>query len=211
MDFAIKSLLPQATGSASSTNVVDQDPAKMAEEFAKMLVAQIQNQDPQNPMDASEIIAQNAQFTASLATVRLANQMAHYSQIASSIQVMGRPAEYIDPNDFTQTPETGVITGADYSTTPPGLIINGKLIPMDNILRIDQASAPDSATATNTLQAVTKQNQIQLLGKTVEYFDPSTNANVVGVVDEVDLLSSQGYLTINATSVPLANIVRVIN
>ncbi len=183
----------------------------MAEEFAKMLVSQIQNQDPQNPLDPSQIIAQNAQFTASLATVRLANQMAHYSQIATSMQVMGRPAEYIDPQDFTKTPEMGVITGADYSTTPPGLIINGKLIPMDNILRIDQAPAPDSATATNTLQAVNKQSQLQLLGKTVEYFDSATNANVVGVVDEADLLSSQGYLTINGASVPLADIVRVIN
>ena len=211
MDFAVKSLLPQATGSARSTNVVDQDPAKMAEEFAKMLVAQIQNQDPQNPMDPSQIISQNAQFTASLATVRLANQMAHYSQIETSMQIMGRPAEYIDPQDFTKTPEMGVITGADYSTTPPGLIINGKLIPMDNILRVDQAPAPDSATATNTLQAVNKQSMLQLLGKTVEYFDSATNANVVGVVDEADMLSSQGYLTINGSSVPLADIVRVIN
>jgi len=31
------------------------------------------------------------------------------------------------------------------------------------------------------------------------------------VVDEADLQSAQGYLTINATSVPLANIIRVIN
>ncbi len=211
MDFAIKSLLPQAKGSASSTNVVDQDPAKMAEEFAKMLVAQIQNQDPSNPMDASEIISQNAQFTASLATVRLANQMAHYNQIASSVAVMGRPVEYIDPNDPTQTPETGIITGADYTTTPPGLIINGKLIPMDNIIRVDAPSAPDSATATSQLQQTTQLKQLQLVGKTVEYFDQGSNSNVVGVVDEADLQSTQGFLTINATSVPLANIIRVIN
>ncbi|PIQ24954.1 hypothetical protein COW36_06255 [bacterium (Candidatus Blackallbacteria) CG17_big_fil_post_rev_8_21_14_2_50_48_46] len=211
MDFAIKSLLPQATGSASSTNVVDQDPAKMAEEFAKMLVAQISNQDPQNPMDASEIISQNAQFTASLATVRLANQMAHYNQIQTSIAVMGRPAEYIDPNDFTQTPQTGLITGVDYTTTPPGLIINGALIPMDSILRVDQAQAVDTATATSQLTAATRQNQLQLVGKTVEYFDPTSNTNMVGVVDEADLQSTQGYMTINATSVPLTDIIRVIN
>jgi len=30
-------------------------------------------------------------------------------------------------------------------------------------------------------------------------------------VDEADMLSSQGYLTINGSSVPLANVVRVIN
>src|SRR5688500_13844531 len=105
MDFAIQSLLPKASGKASSRNVVDQDPAAMAEEFAKLLVAQISNQDPEAPLDPSQIITQNAQFTASLATVRLANQMAHYEQVAASMQAIGKPAEYLDPNDFTETPQ----------------------------------------------------------------------------------------------------------
>jgi flagellar basal-body rod modification protein FlgD len=211
MDFSIKSLLPYGGGSASSTNVVDQDPNQMAEEFAKMLVAQISNQDPNNPMDPSAIIAQNAQFTSSLATVRLANQMAHYQQISASIDVMGRPAEYIDPNDFTQTPQIGTITGADYTTTPPGLIINGTLIPMDNIIRVDQLPAVDSASAASQLQQTTQMKQLQLIGKTVEYFDSTTNSNAVGVVDEADLQGTEGYMTINAMSVPLSDIIRVIN
>lgn len=209
MDFAIKSLLPTSAGSSSSTNVVDQDPAKMAEEFAKMLVAQIQNQDPESPLDASEIISQNAQFTASLATVRLANQMAHYEQIASSMRVVGKPAEYLDPMDITNTPEIGVITGADYTTQPPSLIINGKKIPMDNILRVD--SDVGSQTEGQQLAQLNQLRQMQMLGKSVEYFDPGTGANTTGMVDEVDLLSAEGYLTINGTSVPMSQVIRIIN
>lgn len=209
MDFAIKSLLPKTQGSASSTNVVDQDAGKLAEEFAKLLVAQISNQDPENPVDATEIISQNAQFTSSLATVRLANQMAHYEQIATSMRATGKVAEYIDPTDYTNTPQVGLVNGADFSTTPPSLVINGALIPMDNILRIDDGGG--STADASQLQEISKLKQLQMLGQTVEYFDPNTGSNATGVVDEVDLLSDQGYMTINGVSVPMSDIIRIIN
>jgi flagellar basal-body rod modification protein FlgD len=202
MDFAIKSLLPKAGGTASNANVVD-DPSKMAEEFAKLLVAQIQNQDPEAPLDASQIITQNAQFTASLATVRLANQMAHYEQVASTMRVIGKKAGYIDPNDFTDTQQIGTITGADYTTYPPSLIIDGKNIPMDSVLGVLEADGSTTGSGgTGSL------NKLELLGKNVEYFD-ANNANVVGVVDEVDMI--QELVTVNGTSVPISSLIRVIN
>jgi len=210
MDFAIQSLLPKATGSASSRNVVDSDPGKMAEEFAKLLVAQISNQDPEAPLDPSQIITQNAQFTASLATVRLANQMAHYEQVAASMQAIGKPAEYIDPNDFTDTPQIGMVSGADYTTQPPSLIIDGKAIPMDNILRVDSAVEAGSAAEGQQVTELSKLKLMQLLGKNVEYFDASNNV-AVGVVDEVDLISEDNTMTVNGTSVPMADLIRVIN
>lgn len=209
MDFAIKSLLPRSSGTASASNVVDDDPNEMAEEFAKLLVAQISNQDPEEPLDASEIISQNAQFTASLATVRLANQMAHYEQIASTMRVMGKPVEYTDPNDFTETLQVGIVQGADYSTSPPSLIIDGLAIPMENISRVDVD--PGSAAEANQSQQLQQLQQMQLLGQSIEYFDPNSGANSIGVVDDIDLISGQGLVTVNGTSVPVTDIIRVIN
>ena len=209
MDFAIKSLLPKVSGSASAANVVDDDPAQMAEEFAKLLVAQISNQDPEEPLDASEIISQNAQFTASLATVRLANQMAHYEQVASTMEIMGKPVEYIDPNDFTETPQIGIVQGADYGTTPPSLIVDGLAIPMENISRVD-VDPGSSAEAQQSSQLLQLQ-QMQMLGRSIEYFDPGSGANSIGVVDDIDLLSGQGHVTVNGTSVPITDVIRVIN
>lgn len=208
MDFAIKSLLPRSQGNSSSTNVVDQDPVALTEEFARMLVAQIQNQDPENPMDPTEIISQNAQFTAALGTVRLANQMAHYEQVATTMRSMGKPAEYIDPNDPTQTPQVGIVTGADYSVTPPGLIINGTSIPLESITRID-----DTASVMNdTTAGINKFNRLATLGKTVEYFDTSGNPQT-GVVTDVDMLSTDpAFLTIDGvTSIREGDLIRVYN
>lgn len=209
MDFAIQSLLPKVTDRSIDGKVVGDDPTQMAEEFARLLVAQIQNQDPEKPLETTEIISQNAQFTASLATVRLSNQMAHYEQVSGAMSVIGKPAEYISPSDPTGTSQIGVVSGADYSTTPPSLIIDGELIPMDNILRVDSEVA--SQVAGQQLQETSRLKQLEMLGRTVEYFDPNTNGNASGVVDEVDLLSDQGLLTINGTSVPMGNLIRVIN
>ncbi|MBF2053234.1 MAG: hypothetical protein IGS03_07175 [Candidatus Sericytochromatia bacterium] len=208
MDFSIQSLLPQAQGSASRVNVVDQDAGAMAEEFAKLLVAQIQNQDPEEPVDMTQIISQNAQFTSSLATVRLANQMVHYEQIATSFRSMGKVAEYVDPG--TGLLDTGIIDGADYSTTPPSLIINGKAISMESITRMDGDHLLNGGGVGGSVETP-KLQQLQMLGKTVEYFDPLSGNPAVGVVDEVDLVSAEGLVTINGTSVPLSDVIRVIN
>lgn len=209
MDFAIQSLLPKATDRSADGGVVGDDPNQMAEEFAKLLVAQIQNQDPEKPLETTEIISQNAQFTASLATVRLSNQMAHYEQVSGAMSVIGKPAEYIDPNDFTGSSQIGIVSGADYTSTPPSLIIDGKAIPMDNILRVD--GEVGSQVAGQQLQETTRLKQMEMLGHTVEYFDPNTNGNASGVVDEIDMISDQGLLTINGASVPMSNIIRIIN
>lgn len=206
MDFAIQSLLPKATDRSASGGVVADDPNKMAEEFAKLLVAQISNQDPEEPLDPTEIISQNAQFTSSLATVRLANQMAHYQQVSGAMSTIGKPAEYIDSGGNSAV---GVVTGADYSTTPPSLIINGSLIHMDNIVRIDSEVA--SQVAGQQLLETGRLKQLEMLGRTVEYFDPDTNAVATGIVDEVDLISDQNLLTINGKSISSADLIRVIH
>lgn len=213
MDFAIKSLLPRAGGSSSSTNVVDQDPGKMVEEFAKMLVAQITNQDPDNPVSPSELIAQNAQFTASLATVRLANQMAHYEQIGSVMSSIGKTIEFLDTTTGAAT--VGSVIGADFVTSPPSLLVtlpngSGKRVSMDNVLRLDGAPAATS-TDPQQLAQLTKSNLLQMLGKTVEYFDPDDNTNQVGVIDDVDLLSPTGIVSINGKSVPAEDVIRIVN
>lgn len=207
MDFAIKSMLPPSGGNSSSSNVVDQDPAKMIEDFAKLLVAQITNQDPEAPMDPTQIITQNAQLTASLGTVRLANQMAHYQQVAATMAAVGQTAFYTDP--VTQAVLNGKVAGANFSTNPPTLTINGDDIPMDAILGLGNPSEISEQIGTQKRET-TKLAQMQMLGKNVQYFDQFNNT-LVGTVDDVDLLSTNGLVTIGGTSIPFSSIIRVFN
>jgi flagellar basal-body rod modification protein FlgD len=54
---------PATTGDDSSTSKVDPEPSVGKEAFLQLLVAQIKNQDPLNPADGVQFLAQLAQFS----------------------------------------------------------------------------------------------------------------------------------------------------
>jgi flagellar basal-body rod modification protein FlgD len=55
---------PAASGSSSSSNSASNavDPLGSEQTFLKLLVAQLQNQDPTQPQDGTQFVAQLAQF-----------------------------------------------------------------------------------------------------------------------------------------------------
>jgi len=74
--------------------------------FLKMFVAQLQHQDPSQPMDSNESMAQMAQFTM---TEQMTNMASTNAKIASSLNtssavgLIGRTVNYIDADGVTQT------------------------------------------------------------------------------------------------------------
>jgi flagellar basal-body rod modification protein FlgD len=58
---AVSSLVQKAFGSTSETTTSSQTMGK--DDFMKLMLAQLQNQDPMNPMDNTAFVAQTAQFT----------------------------------------------------------------------------------------------------------------------------------------------------
>ena len=91
----------------STTTTVDNSPAAQTQNFLKLLIAQIQNQDPMAPMDASTMTAQmsqlnmvssmatmNTSMTAMLAQMQSANFMNQASLIGHSPAVAGGEIKY---------------------------------------------------------------------------------------------------------------------
>lgn len=56
--------------------------------FMKILIAQLQNQDPTNPMKDNEFIAQMAQFTALEQTMKLADAFEKFAEVQSETQLI---------------------------------------------------------------------------------------------------------------------------
>lgn len=56
--------------------------------FMKILIAQLQNQDPTNPMKDNEFIAQMAQFTALEQTMKLANAFEKFAESQNEAQLI---------------------------------------------------------------------------------------------------------------------------
>jgi flagellar basal-body rod modification protein FlgD len=63
----ITSTPPASTGASSSSSSISSASAQEAQvteqQFLKLLVAQLQNQDPLNPMDGTQFVSQLAQFS----------------------------------------------------------------------------------------------------------------------------------------------------
>ena len=95
------------------------------DDFLKLFVAQLQHQDPMNPMQDSDMMGQMASFS----TLEQITNMASANQtIAASLQstgavgLIGRTVTYVDANDETHT---GVVEKVSTAGGKPLLTVGG--------------------------------------------------------------------------------------
>jgi flagellar basal-body rod modification protein FlgD len=107
-----------ATGTTATTGTTPvattKGPQQLGkDDFLQLMVAQMKNQDPMNPADDKDNIAQMAQFTSleqitnlATATQELADRMA----VSQTVGLIGRKVTYADADG---APVTGVVDGVD--------------------------------------------------------------------------------------------------
>jgi flagellar basal-body rod modification protein FlgD len=85
------------------------------DQFLKLFVAQLQHQDPMNPMNDSEFMAQMASFSTleQITNLTAANEalVAHQSN-SSAVGLIGRTVSYVDENDQIHTGKVDKVTTA---------------------------------------------------------------------------------------------------
>jgi flagellar basal-body rod modification protein FlgD len=82
------------------------------DDFLKLLVGQLQHQDPMQPSDDNQFIGQMAQFSQleqETNTAKASDQLVR----SSTLGLIGRTVTYTDPSKASQT---GVVTGVDISS-----------------------------------------------------------------------------------------------
>lgn len=105
-------------------------------DFLKLLVTQLQHQDPMNPMQDREFITQLAQFNAleemqKLNTNFAALQASNDVQLAASL--LGKTVEYQDALGETQT---GEVKEVGWQSGTPKLTIDDKEVELTNIVSV---------------------------------------------------------------------------
>ena len=108
-----------ASEAGSSASMMDKDT------FLKLLVAQLQHQDPTSPADSTQWTAQMAQFS----TVEQLTNLAKTTQSASksaatneAVGLLGRTVSYADGNGLAAT---GKVEAVDLSGDTPTLTVAG--------------------------------------------------------------------------------------
>ena len=129
--------------------------------FLKLLVAQLKYQDPLNPADGAEFLAQTAQFTMveKLADLEAQGQSTVTSQQQmQAAQLVGRQVTYVDA---TGNLVEGVVESAEYTPDGQSLTIGGQAVELDNITkvvgnnRVDGASEAVSALGPSLASSLT--------------------------------------------------------
>ncbi len=110
------------------------------DEFLKLLITQLRHQDPINPVEDKEFIAQLAQFSsleqmqnlnANLQDMMLAQQK--LTALGQATQMIGQEVEL-----FTREGESifGRVSGVQFKSGWPTLIVDGKLYDLDEVVAI---------------------------------------------------------------------------
>ena len=128
---------------SSSGNTLDEDA------FLKLLVAQLKYQDPTNPADSTQFLAQTAQFQMVEKLEQLTKMTTEMNQIQHTVQaaaLLGKQVSYtVDGEE-----KTGVVTSTHLYTDGPTVRVNGKDVPLEVVQQISNPTptVPASVPAT---------------------------------------------------------------
>jgi len=116
--------------------------------FLQLMVAQMKYQDPLNPTDSSEFLAQTAQFTALEKMQEVADQSAMLlsTQLAfGASSLIGQTVRWYDESGVEQS---GTVQGTTYLATGPVLSVDGRQVAITDVLSVGDAptiSAPTTS------------------------------------------------------------------
>jgi flagellar basal-body rod modification protein FlgD len=172
----------QSAMSAPTTSVQGTDSDQINQQmFLKLLVAQLENQDPSSPMDSNQFIEQTAQLT----MVQRLNDIASASQaqtasnqVLEAASMVGKNVS-IQSNDGTPTTTTTARIGGNLSADAP---VGTKVSTTANVystkgatvpLRIEYTKLPDGNDGTHHWQASVYVSTAQIAGPFTVDFDNS--------------------------------------
>lgn len=132
-----------ATDTVTSTTSTDAftNPASALNQadFLKLLVAQIQYQDPMNPQSDTQMAAQLAQFTS-------LQQATQSSASLAMIQANSMVGSTVTVQVDSKTSASGVVTGVVLSSGTPQITINGTNYSLSQVTSVTPATTSTTQT-----------------------------------------------------------------
>jgi flagellar basal-body rod modification protein FlgD len=132
---------PAPTSAPTTGATTQSDPQAIGKDvFLKLLVAQLQYQNPMEPVDSSQFMAQTAQFTMVEKLEEIAKQtdtlLAHEtSQTAASL--LGRNISYVTGDGSRAS---GVVNAARFGPNGPVVVVGQTEVPLANVAEVTTAT-----------------------------------------------------------------------
>ena len=124
-----------------------EDSTKLGQDdFLKLMVEQLKNQDFNNPTDNAEFIAQMAQFS----TLQAQQNMTYYSQAGYAASLVGKKVSVgTSDSDGTYITDTGMVTSVSFANNDFTFIVNGNKYSSKEIMSVETWTADDLAPSTS--------------------------------------------------------------
>ena len=151
--------------------------------YLKLLVEQMRNQDFNNPMDDSEVLAQMAQYS----MLEGIKNMTQQSAVSYATSLVG---ECVTVDDGSGA-YTGMVESVTVRNGEPWLMIDGMAYKSDKV--------------TDIVDAYTFRNLMNLIGLEVKAKDSDENA-VTGVVTNVLYKNGEGYVVVNDKLIAISRV-----
>lgn len=138
----VEQLLKQREGNERDPSALGKD------QFLKLLITQLRYQDPINPVDDKEFIAQLAQFSSLEQMQNLNTNLSDMMFAQQKLTSLGQATQMIglDVELFTKEGESlfGKVSGVQFKDGWPQIIVNGKLYDFGEVVAIKEGAANES-------------------------------------------------------------------
>lgn len=107
------------------------------DDFLKLLIVQLENQDPTKPMEDKAFIAQMAQFSSLEQMTEMNKTLSNMivnNKVNNAYSLLGKWVEVLDKN--TNRVEKGMVTGVSFNNGTPTINFSGLSYSVDDIVKV---------------------------------------------------------------------------
>ena len=107
------------------------------DDFLKLLVVQLENQDPTSPLDDKEFISQMAQFSSLEQMTQMNTTLSNLiinNKINLSYSLLGKYVEVLDSS--TGQVESGIVSEVSFGEGSPSISFNGLTYSVDDVTKV---------------------------------------------------------------------------
>jgi len=130
--------------SGSTTGTADK------EMFLQLLVAQMRYQDPMNPTDSSQFLAQSAQFTALEKMQDVADKTAQLLSAQMAFGASGLVGKHVTWTDSDGATRSGTVSGVTFGADGPVLSAGDATFSVTSLLSVNDGTRTTTTTGTTT-------------------------------------------------------------
>lgn len=177
----------QATSTKSNSTLGKDD-------FLKLLVTQMQYQDPLQPMDNTQFVSQLAQFS----SLEQMQNVANSSQMTQATGYIGKTVIWTDSSGKSQS---GTVSAVNITTDGPQLVVGNATVDLAKVTAIGDSGNASELSAVASLA-------LSLVGKNITWQDSSGNSQG-GIVTSVGFTNGVPQLYVGTTEVDFSSVSKV--